>query len=207
MASLKRNNYFFKEVKILEGNIGYLDFRKFREPEYGIETVVSAMGFLSNTDAIIIDLRNNGGGSPNMVQFICSYFFKDESVHLNSIYKRMPDVPLYILTSNRTFSAAEEFSYNLQKLNRAVIIGETTGGGAHPGGRIKATNKFNVWTPTARSINPITNSNWEGIGVVPDINIPANEALIEAHLEALDSLKRVNTDAESKEYYLSLIHI
>lgn len=219
IVSLKKNNYFFKEVKILEGNIGYLEFRRFRDPDYGIETVVSAMGFLSNTDAIIIDLRNNGGGSPNMVQFICSYFFKDESVHLNSIYKRkqnitkqywtlpyvpgkrMPHVPIYILTSNRTFSAAEEFSYNLQKLNRAVIIGETTGGGAHPGGRIKATDKYNVWTPTARSINPITNSNWEGIGVAPDINIPANEALIEAHLKALDSLKRLNTDEKSQEYY------
>ncbi|MCZ4318385.1 S41 family peptidase [Aequorivita viscosa] len=219
IASLKKNNYFFKEVKILEGNIGYLDFRRFRHPEYAAETAISAMQFLSSTDAIIIDLRNNGGGSPKMVQFISSYFFNSDGVHLNSIYKRndnfteqywtlpyvpgkrLPNVPLYILTSNRTFSAAEEFSYNLQILDRAIIIGETTGGGANPGGRIRATNKYNVWTPTARSINPISGTNWEGVGVVPDINISANEALNKAHIKALDSLKRIYTDETSQEYY------
>lgn len=221
IANLKRNNYYFKEVKILEGNVGYLDLRKFRVPKYAGETAIATMTFLSNSDAIIIDLRNNGGGTPKMVQLISSYFFGDEVVHLNSVYKRkenitkqfwtlpyvpgkkMPDVPLYILTSKRTFSAAEEFCYNLQSLKRAVIIGETTGGGAHPGGRIKATERYNVWTPTARSINPITNTNWEKVGVKPEIEATAEDALKIAHIKALDSLKNKNTN--TTKYYEDIL--
>ena len=216
-AILRQNNYSFKETKILEGNVGYLDLRKFRDPEYAGETAISAMAFLSNSDAIIIDLRNNGGGTPKMVQLIASYFFSNEAVHLNSVYKRkenltkqfwtlpyvqgkrIPDVPLYILTSSRTFSAAEEFCYDLQSLKRAIIVGETTGGGAHPGGRIKATDQYNVWTPTGRAINPITNTNWEGVGVKPHIKISAKDALLTAHIKALDSLK--NGNINMKKYY------
>ena len=216
-AIFRRNNYYFKETRILEGNIGYLDLRKFKDPKHAGETAISAMTFLSNSDAIIIDLRNNGGGTPKMVQLIASYFFSNEAVHLNSVYKRkenltkqfwtlpyvqgkrMPDVPLYILTSSRTFSAAEEFCYDLQSLKRAIIVGETTGGGAHPGGRIKATDQYNVWTPTGRAINPITNTNWEGVGVRPHIKIPAQEALLTAHIKALDSLK--NGNINMKNYY------
>jgi len=219
ISDLKQSNYHFKQIKILEGNIGYLDFRRFREPEYAAETVISAMGFLSNTDAIIIDLRNNGGGSPKMVQFLSSYFFGDEAVHLNSIYKRrnkqnnqywtlpyvqgkkIPNVHLYILTSGRTFSAAEEFSYNLKHLKRAILVGETTGGGAHPGGRKKATDKYNVWTPIGRAINPITGTNWEGVGVIPHIKTSAQDALLTAHLKALDSLKSVNKDVIKNRFY------
>lgn len=212
ISKLKKNNYFFKEVKILPGNIGYLDLRKFRDPKYAGQTAVSAMNFLSNSDAVIIDLRNNGGGTPKMVQLISTYFFDHDVVHLNSVYKRkenitkqfwtlpyvpgkrMANIPLYILTSDRTFSAAEEFSYNLQSLKRALIIGEITGGGAHPGGRIMASDKYNVWTPTARSINPITNTNWENIGVIPDIKTEKENALKTAHIKALDSLKSTNVN-------------
>jgi len=219
LSTLKKNNYYFKETKILEGNVGYLDLRKFRDPKFAGVTAISAMAFLGNSDAIIIDLRNNGGGTPKMVQLIASYFFSNEAVHLNSVYKRkenitkqfwtlphvsgkrMPNVPLYILTSGITFSAAEEFCYDLQSLNRALIIGETTGGGAHPGGRIKATDKYNVWTPTGRAINPITNTNWEGIGVIPDIKTYARDAIRTAHIKALDSLKNGNEDIDSKKYY------
>ena len=113
----------------------------------------------------------------------------------------MPDVPLYILTSSRTFSAAEEFCYDLKNLNRAIIIGATTGGGAHPGGRIKATDKYNVWTPTGRAINPITNTNWEGVGIKPHVKTSAKEALLMAHLTALDSLKSKSVNKESEKYY------
>jgi len=219
IASLKKNNYYFKEIKILEGNIGYLDLRTFRDPKYAGETAISAMNFLSNSDAIIIDLRNNGGGTPKMVQLIASYFFSNEVVLLNSVYKRkenitkqfwtlpyvsgkrMPNVPLYILTSGSTFSAAEEFCYDLQSLKRAIIIGETTGGGAHSGGRIKATDKYNVWTPTGRSINPVTNTNWEGTGVEPHIRTSAQEAFLTAHIKALDSLRNANEDINIKKYY------
>lgn len=211
LKSLRRNNYGFEELTILEGNIGYLKLTDFADPAYAGETVASTMTFLNNTDAIIIDLRNNGGGTPKMVQLIASYFFEDEPVHLNSFYKRQenitkqfwtlpyvsgnrrPNVLLYVLTNRNTFSAAEEFCYDLKQLNRATIIGETTVGGAHPGGRIEATGKYNVWTPTGRAINPITNTNWEGVGVSPHIEVPADEALITARNMALDSLESVNS--------------
>lgn len=221
ILNLKRNNYFFKEVRILQGNIGYLDLRKFRDPKYAGETAVSAMNFLSNTDAVIIDLRNNGGGTPKMVQLIASYFFDSDVVQLSSVYKRkeritkqfwtlpfvsgkrMPDIPLYILTSSRTFSAAENFAYDLQSLKRAIIIGETTGGGAHPGGRIKASEKYNVWTPTGRAINPVTKTNWEKVGVIPDIKTHKKDALKTAHIKALKTLKSKNIKATN--YYENIL--
>jgi C-terminal processing protease CtpA/Prc len=217
IADLKRNNFGFKEVKILEGNIGYLDLRSFSNTEYAGETAVSAMNFLSNTDALIIDLRYNGGGSPAMIQLISSYLFKSEPVHLNNFYwrptdsnsqtwtlphvpgKRRPDIPVYILTSSSTFSAAEEFCYNLKNLKRATLIGETTGGGAHPGGQEIATDWFLIWIPTGRAINPVTNTNWEGTGVKPHIEVKSNKALTIARIRALEDLIEKNVD--NSEFY------
>ncbi len=219
IASLKRNNFGFKELKILEGNIGYLDLRGFSNVEYGGETAVSAMNFLSNTDAIIIDLRNNGGGSPAMIQLITSYLFHSDPVHLNNFYwrpsdansqtwtlphvpgQRSPDTPVYVLTSPSTFSAAEEFSYNLKNLERATLVGKTTGGGAHPGGAVTATDRFTIWVPTGRAINPITNTNWEGTGVSPHIEVPVQEALEVAHINALETLIEQQTDDAAKAFY------
>jgi len=217
--SLKRNNFGFKEVKIMAGNIGYLDLRSFSNVEYAGETAVSAMNFLSNADAIIIDLRYNGGGSPAMIQLITSYLFGSEPVHLNNFYwrpsdlnsqtwtlphvsgTRSPDTPVYVLTSGGTFSAAEEFSYNLKNLERATLIGETTGGGAHPGGSVVATDRFTVWVPTGRAINPITNTNWEGTGVSPHIDVPAGDALDVAHTKALETLLANNKDEDLQAFY------
>jgi len=216
---MKRDNFGFKEVKILVGNIGYLDLRGFADTEYAGETAVAAMNFLSNTAAIIIDLRQNGGGAPTMIQLITSYLYGAEPVHLNNFYwrptdthtqtwtlphvsgKRNPDAAVYILTSNRTFSAAEEFCYNLKNLKRATLIGETTGGGAHPGGAVKATDRFTVWLPSGRAINPITNSNWEGTGVAPDIKVPSDQALEVAQIKALESLSEKTQDAQMQHYY------
>ncbi|WP_299275090.1 S41 family peptidase [uncultured Psychroserpens sp.] len=217
--NMKRNNFGFKEVKIMAGNIGYLDLRSFSDVEYAGETAVSAMNFLSNTDAIIIDLRNNGGGSPAMIQLITSYLFGSNPVHLNNFYwrpsdrnsqtwtlphvsgTRSPDTPVYVLTSGGTFSAAEEFSYNLKHLERATLVGETTGGGAHPGGSVLATDRFMVWVPTGRAINPITNTNWEGTGVSPHIETPAIDALDVAYMEALELLSKNNKDEGLKAFY------
>ncbi|MCZ6595789.1 MAG: S41 family peptidase [Bacteroidetes bacterium] len=219
IANLKRNNFGFKEVKILEGNIGYLDLRSFSDTQYASETAVAAMNFLSNTDAMIIDLRHNGGGSPAMIQLITSYLFESEPVHLNNFYwrptdrntqtwtlphvpgKRSPDVPVYILTSSSTFSAAEEFCYNLKNLERATLIGETTGGGAHPGGTQTATDRFTIWIPTGRAINPITNTNWEGTGVTPHIEVKADEALVTAQIKALEGLINKSDNEETMEFY------
>lgn len=206
LEDMRMGNYGFKEVKLIEGNVGYLDLRGFSHTRFAGETAVAAMNFLSNASALIIDLRNNGGGSPSMIQLITSYLYGAEPVHLNNFYyrpanentqtwtlphiqgKRRPDVPVYVLTSKKTFSAAEEFTYNLKNLKRATIIGETTGGGAHPGGTMPATDRFTVWVPTGRAINPITKTNWEGTGVSPDIEVKADEALLTAHVKALEGL-------------------
>jgi C-terminal processing protease CtpA/Prc len=102
--------------------------------------------------------------------------------------------PVYILTSNRTFSAAEEFTYNLKNLKRAVIVGETTGGGAHPGGVRRITDHFGIWLPTGRAINPITGTNWEGVGIAPDIAVDPTDALRAAHLDALKKILSTATD-------------
>lgn len=217
--NMKRNNFGFKEVKIMAGNIGYLDLRSFSNVAFAGETAVSAMNFLSNTDAIIIDLRNNGGGSPAMIQLITSYLFESDPVHLNNFYTRpsdqnsqtwtlphvsgtrSPHTPVYVLTSGSTFSAAEEFSYNLKHLERATLVGETTGGGAHPGGSVVATDRFMVWLPTGRAINPITNTNWEGTGVSPHIQTPAADALDVAYKNALELLTKNNTDESLQAFY------
>lgn len=203
MMSAKRN-FGFERVERLSGNIGYLDLRGFEGPELATDTAAAAMNFLANTDAMIIDLRQNGGGHPEAVAFISSYLF-DKRTHLNDIYerptnrtqefwtredvpgKRYGDKPVYVLTSRRTFSAAEEFTYNLKNLKRATIIGETTGGGAHPVNARRLGKNFLITVPFARSINPITKTNWEGVGVKPDIETPAEKALKVAHLAALKS--------------------
>lgn len=216
----KRNNFGFKELRILAGNIGYLDLRIFFHAKYAGETAVSAMNFFSNCDALIIDLRNNGGGWGEMVAFLCSYFvYGDTTVLLSTGYSRpedeyfqswsmpyvpgktMPNIPLYILTSKSTFSAAEEFCYNLKHLKRATIVGETTRGGAHPISPKVLNDNFILILPEWRSINPITGTNWEGVGVKPHIEIPANEALNVAHLAALEKLlTRAQNEGEKFGY-------
>ena len=207
VKNLKRDNYGFRAIKILDGNIGYLDIREFVDPKHGGETLTAAMHFLSNTKAIILDLRENDGGSPWMVQLLASYFFSSEPIHLADHYNRpkneltqswtlpyvpgvrRPEVPLYILTSKKTFSAAEAFSYQLKQLGRATIIGETTAGGAHLTGSVIATDKFYVRIPQGRTTSPVTNANWEGTGVAPHIEISADQALKTAHAKALENSK------------------
>lgn len=208
-------NFGFEKVERLPGNVGYIDLRGFQAAQYGAETVVAAMNFLANTDALIIDLRRNGGGEPAMVALISSYLFGPEPVHLNDLYFRpdnsthqwwtLPYVPgkrygdkkdVYVLTSKRTFSAAEEFTYNLQSLKRATIIGETTGGGAHPGGPRRINEHFAIWVPSGRAINPITKTNWEGTGIKPDVEVPADQALKVAHIAAMNKVLAKVTEPE-----------
>ena len=196
-------NHGFSKVERLPGNIGYLEFLNFLDPELGADTVAAAMNFITNTDALIIDMRQNGGGDPAMVALVCSYLFGPEPVHLNDLYwregnrtdefwtkkevagKRYLNKDVYVLTSKRTFSGAEEFTYNLKNLKRATIIGETTGGGAHPGGGFRISEHFGMFVPTGRAISPITKTNWEGTGVTPDVAVPADQALLTAQIMAL----------------------
>ena len=222
---MARDNYGFQEVKILEGNIGYLDLRGFLPAAYAGETAAAAMNMLSNADAIIFDLRQNGGGDPGMIQLLTSYLYKaGRDVHLNNFYhrhsndtsqtwtlpyvpgKRNPDAEVFVLTSNHTFSAAEEFTYNLKNLERATIVGETTGGGAHPGGMAPIASRFVAFIPDGRAINPITHTNWEGTGVSPHISVEKEKALDVAHLMALEKLAEKAGSEEDKRYFEWFAH-
>jgi retinol-binding protein 3 len=209
-------NYGVERVERLQGNIGYIDLRGFAPTDWAGETLAAAMTLVANTDALIVDLRKNGGGDPATVAFVTSYLF-DTRTHLNSLYWREGDrteqfhthdwvpgkrfgqkKPVYVLTSNRTFSGAEEFSYNLKNLKRATLIGETTGGGANPGDVVLLTPHFGLFVPTGRAVSPITQTNWEGTGVEPDVKVPADQALDVAQRLALEKVIAAETDAERK---------
>jgi C-terminal processing protease CtpA/Prc len=196
------HNFGFEKVERLAGNVGYLDLRGFFPAEFGAETAVAAMNVLANTHALIVDLRQNGGGDPAMIALISSYLFT-QPTHLNSLYwregdrtqqfwtlpyvpgRRYGDKPVYVLTSGDTFSGAEEFAYNLKTRKRATLIGETTRGGAHPVGRYQIDEHVAAMIPVGRAINPITQTNWEGTGVIPDVEVPREDALHVAHIAAL----------------------
>jgi hypothetical protein len=218
-----RINYGFEKLERMPGNIGYLNLRGFADPELGGDTVAAAMNFLANTDALIIDLRQNGGGEPAMVALVCSYLFGKDPVHLNDLYwrkgnrteefwtkasvpgKRYEGKDVYVLTSNRTFSGGEEFAYNVKNLKRATLIGETTGGGANPGGFQRITEHFGAFIPGGRAISPITKTNWEGTGVKPDVSVPGELALKTGYLMALNKLAEKSTDERANKEYKWLI--
>ena len=188
---VSRVNHGFERVERLQGNVGYIDLRGFMDPELGAETVSAAMNLVANTDALILDLRQNGGGSPEMVALISSYLFGDKPVHLNSLYSRVRDKTedfwtkpnavvgkryegkdVYVLTSNRTFSAGEEFTYNLKNLKRATIVGETTGGGAHPGSVVRLSDHFGAFVQPGPLITPFPKKNGEERGAKPMLKYP-----------------------------------
>lgn len=221
--SNKRINFGFEKVERMMGNIGYIDLRGFNDPQAGAETVAAAMNFLANTEALIFDLRQNGGGDPEMVALISSYLFGEKPVHLNDLYwrqgnktdefwtkpalaaKKFANKDVYILTSKRTFSAAEEFTYNLKNLKRVTIVGETTGGGAHPGGTVRFNEHFGAFIPIGRAINPISKTNWEGTGVEPDIKVSKELALKTAYLLALKKSISTTNDASLKGQLQELV--
>ncbi|GAA3920090.1 S41 family peptidase [Actinoplanes auranticolor] len=202
--SLRHANYGIARVERLDGNVGYLDLRQIAEAAVGGRAIAAAMELIVHTEALIIDLRRNRGGVPNGVTFWLSYLFRDDETHLNDIYdgpsgrtrqfwslahlpgERYPDRPVFVLTSGATFSAGEEFCYNLQALGRATLIGETTRGGAHPTEVFPITATVEITVPLARSVNPVTGGNWEGTGVVPDIGVPAAAAFDLAYRKALE---------------------
>lgn len=214
----RRTNYGFERVERLKGNIGYLDLRRFEPSEYGGETAVAAMNFVANCDALIIDVRLNHGGYPSMVQLITSYLVDPTPRHINTFYyrptddtqqfwtfphvpgTRRPDIPVYVLTSSATGSGAEEFAYNLKHMDRATLIGETTGGAAHPVTKEVVGRDFDVRLPYGRPINPITGSNWEGTGVEPHVVVPAEDALQTAHLRAVEHLAANCQDEDERGY-------
>ncbi|HRH45193.1 MAG TPA: S41 family peptidase [Pyrinomonadaceae bacterium] len=220
---LAYGNYGFRKVERLSGNIGYLELTEFVNAEFGGETVASAMNFLHDTNALIIDLRDNDGGRPDMIALLTSYFFEGGAIQLTGIFsrsinqireswtspfvsgKKYLDKDIYILTSNQTISAAEAFTYNLKLLKRATIIGETTAGAANPGAIFRVNEHFSVFIPTGRAVNPLTNTNWEGIGITPDIKVSAAEALKVAHITALEKVLEKSSDETFKKNIKELI--
>lgn len=200
-------NFDINRVERLRGNIGYLELYGFEPPDFAGAVMEAAMQFIAHTQALIIDVRHNRGGSPAMVALLCSYLLPAHPpIHLNDLYwrpdnstrqwwtiphlrsPRYLDKPVYVLTSQETFSAAEEFAYNLQALKRAVIVGEHTAGGANPGQGYRLHDHFWMFVPTGQSINPITQTNWAKTGIVPDVKVPSELTLLTAHLMALNKL-------------------
>ena len=213
----RQANYGFERVERLKGNVGYIDLRAFEPSEFAGETAVAAMNFVAHCDALIVDIRQNHGGYPSMVQLITSYLYTPEPRHINSFYyrptgetqqfwtfphvpgTRRPDIPVYVLTSSATGSGAEEFAYNLKAMGRATLVGETTVGAAHPVTKEVVQGSFVVRLPYGRPINPVTGSNWEGTGVEPHIAVPAAAALRTAHLHALERLAAACPDEAARE--------
>ena len=197
------DNFGIHRVERLDGNVGYLDLRRVPMPENAGPAITAAMELVSGTYALIVDLRHNGGGSPHGVTLWCSYFLPENPIRLNDIFhadtgettqfwslpylpgSRYLDRPVYMLTSSHTFSGGEDLCYTLQALGRAEVIGETTGGGAHPTRPFPISAAVHIAIPFARSINPITGTNWQGTGVIPDTPAPADEAYQVAYAKAL----------------------
>lgn len=208
IAAQRENSFYFRRIEILPGNIGYIRFDGFAEhTEEAKPMITAAFQFLSGTNALIIDLRTNRGGYPEMVSLIESYFFA-EKTRMNDIIDRIGDQtvnfyadpaqtggltlskPVYVLTSKTTFSAAEDFSYGMQNVKRAVIVGDTTRGGAHPTRPFPIGQNFVAGIPFARSYNPYTKTNWEGTGVIPDVPVAADLSLQKAQEIILSELNR-----------------
>jgi len=211
-----KTNFGFKEIKILPGNIGYLCLTTMEKVDIAGETASAAMNFLSNSDFIIIDLRNNNGGWSSIVQYLASFFYKEsddilffqqhyrknnEVVQFRSLPyiqgKRMEKTPLYILISKNTISAAENFAYSLQKLGRAVVVGEKSSFGAHGTGGPRIMNDYYmIQLPISENINPITKTNWEESGVDPDIHTESKDALNKSIEIILDKIFEKNNDEQ-----------
>jgi len=206
-----RNNFNFKKVEHLDGNIGLLQLDTFFPADWIKDIAAGSFTFLSNSDAIIIDLRNNHGFAPDGVNLIESYFFNDET-HMADQYDRdaktlrqywtsatvagakLANKDVYVLVSKNTFSAPESFAYDMQALGRAKVIGEVTGGGAHGTKPFTIGKYFIAAIPFSYAVNPVTHTDWEGKGIQPDIKVPADEALLTAQMMAIREVIKRNPD-------------
>ena len=213
-ARARGGNWGMPRAEVLAGNVGYLEVRRFQPPDMAGDTVVAAIGFLANADAVIVDLRNCHGGNAYLQPLFAGYFFSRPTSLYDMVFRgsnsterfwtmawlpgrRLAELPMYILTSAYTFSGGEAFAYRFKVLKRATIVGETTGGGANAGGVLDVAPCFRVFMPMGRPVDRDTQSNWEGTGVEPDIKTSAREALRVAHVEALRLLRaRATIDAE-----------
>jgi len=190
-AAMEQNNCMFEKIETLPHNIGYLKLNAFPEPSVCGPTADAAMASLNHADAIIFDLRDNTGGFPDMVALMAAYLFDHPEYLYNPREKptelswtrspvpgnKLADKPVYVLTSARTLSGAEQFTYDLKMLKRATLVGETTGGAAHAGVWHRIDDHFGMGIPEVKAINPFSKTDWEGSGVEPDVKVNAADAL------------------------------
>lgn len=207
LEEFRRENHGLQRVELLEGNVGLIALTLVPSASLAAGKLAAAMALVQDTDALILDLRGARGGSPDGVAFLCSYFFADDSIHLNDIVEgpqgptrqywtssyvpgmRYLDRPVYALIGPTTFSGGEELAYDLQALGRAILVGEPTRGGAHPSKVVSLDEHVELRLPFARSLNPHTYGNWEGGGVRPDVHVSAVDACRTAHAAALAALR------------------
>jgi len=219
-----RFNFGFSGVDRLKGDIGYIDLHQFSRPEGAAPRIAAAMALLADTKALVIDLRHCGGGDPESVMLFASYLY-DKPTHLNDVYWRDENRieqrwtqasvagtkygearKLYLLTSGDTFSGCEDFAYALKNNRRATVVGETTGGGAHAGSPHRLGAHFMMFVPSGRPINPVTHTDWESVGVVPDVKTSAKNALDIAQLAILKQLVAAETDPVWQQKLKDRIH-
>jgi len=220
LAMMRSENFRVEKIERLPLNIGYLDLAGFSPAKDAAETIAAAMTVLAHTDALIIDMRNNLGGDAATSALLASYLL-DKRTHLSDFYYREGNrieqrwssdvVPglrygqkkdVYILTSQDTFSAGEDFTYALKNLKRATVIGEITGGGANAGDVRRLLPNFAAFVPLSRLISPVTKTNWEGVGVTPDVSVCADDALRTAQVAILKKM----ADAEKNAAKLSRVN-
>lgn len=216
-AFLASRNYAMRKVESLDGNIGYLKINGFLPPADAGATLAAAMAFLAHSDALIFDLRENGGGEPSMVAMVLSYLVPPDTL-INSFHQRgkavddqvwafpyvpggrwSTDKPVYVLTSSKTASGAEEMAYDIQQLKRGTVVGEVTWGGANPGDFVALDKHYALFVPTGMAVNPVSKTNWEGVGVKPDVAVPAADALDKAYRMALQKLAETATGPRRDE--------
>jgi len=208
----KEVNFNLKAAEILPGNVGYFRFDGFTDDEDVQPVLENALHFLERGQALIIDIRYNGGGSRRMVNLIESYLF-DKKTEMNAIIGRSGkdtarlftdpaaakgftlNMPVFILTSHKTFSAAEDFAYGMQSIHRAQTVGEASGGGAHPVQNSPIGYGLVLTVPFMRAYNPYTHKDWEGVGVIPDIHCTADSAL-EIALSKIYQQNIANSDTQ-----------
>jgi C-terminal processing protease CtpA/Prc len=223
-ADMRQMAWGIEKLERLPGNVGYVELRGFGPTGLVAPAYDQAMALLAGSQALIVDLRRNGGGEPSSVAYFMSHFFPiGDERHLNDIYTRSNnqtqqywtgpvgseryDKPVYVLTSARTFSGGEECAYDFQTQHRGVLVGDTTGGGSNPVDVFGLGHGLVVAIPVARAINPITHSNWEHVGVKPDISVPAAQAQQAAYTAILSQLAAQAHEPDEREYLQHLLSL
>lgn len=204
----RRDNFGVRHIEILAGNVGYLDIRAFYRPDEARDTIGAAMRMLKHADALILDLRENGGGSPGTVALLASYLFEEPGLPLFTVLPRSgrdgrayateipapaerdPARPVFALTAAGTFSAGEGLAFLLQERHRLEVVGERTAGAANPGRPYPLNERLEATVPNGRVASAVSGRNWEGRGVTPDVPVAAAQALRVAHARALRELLR-----------------